>query len=285
MRVCLIHYEPPHKTIKTLTESVCFYVDATGEMHADEAHRTETQDVFKLCTLDYVVEKGERAMILDVRCVYVHNEFEETFFWDVEDVFERKEEPAAAEKSQHPDVTGKMCIAIPGARYKGIVPEEARSIYKPRHAYLDIPLLSYVGLESHILGASSTCISQQGTQHEYQAFNATDPLLVFLLQHKNRFDEVNASDIKSVTAQNQHVYYLVKRHLVKRVQSFFKTLYSLIHYTQRPVLEFRWRSKPCFEPQHQQIRGRFIHAMIQVDYLVLHSQVLKYKVHGEQLNV
>jgi hypothetical protein len=300
----MVHFEHPKKTIKNITESISFFVQPDGTLCVDEMHRGSTPDTFKLCTLDYDPQgKGERAVLLELRCSYVHNEFDEPFFWDVEGMFSASlpspsggdsDSPAprsGAGESHHPDHTGKTCVVIPGERYQGPIPESNRTVYKPRLKHLDINLLSYVGLETQILNANSTCISEQGTLHEYHAFNQTDPFLVFLLQHKNRFDEVNAADIKMVIGANsKHAYYLVKRPLVKRVQSFFKTLYSLILYTQRPAIEFRWRAKPCCSPRPEAggsntPRGRFVTAIIQADYVVLSPEMLTYKAQGEKLDI
>lgn len=287
----MVHFEHPPKNIKTVTEALSFFVQPSGALVVDAAHATDEEGVFKLCTLDYDhVNKGDRALILELRCAYVHNEFEESFFWDVEDMFEATTQ---SESAKHPDVTGKTCVVIPGARYVGPIPECNRVVYKPRLKHLDINLLPYVGLETHILNGNSTCISSEGTRYEYHAYNTTDPFMVFLLQHKHRFDEVNASDIKMVRSVDppaggggvHHTYYLVKRPLVKRVQSFFKTLYSFILYTKRPELRFRWRFPPPPAAGEENRGGRFITVIIQVDYLVLSPEVLKYKSSSEPLSI
>jgi len=256
----LVHFEHPPKTMKTKTESILFYSNKSDDLHKME----DKQDCFKLCTLDFDPSKGERAVILKINILYSHNEYDETFFWNTS--LKNKEEEES---------TNKICIVIPGNQFKGAISVEDRLVYEPKLVHLGIPILSFIGIEGHIMNARSTCITSQGIAHDYQAFHQTDPLLVFLLEHKHHFDEVNAQDIKKAGEQ----IYLVKRHLVKRIQAFFKnSVYSLIKYVDHPVIEFQWKNEP-------EKKDAFVSAVIQVDYVVLSPELIKYKTQGTKLDI
>lgn len=271
----LCHFEQPPKVIKTTTESLCFFVEG-DKIHVDQSHK-ETEGSFKLCTLDFDPSKNEKAVILKVALLYSHNEREEPVVWKVNSLFKTEEEEEEdGRKSIHPDATGKITIVLPGMKFKGPLEENDRLIYEPKLVHLDIPILPYIGMEHYILGARSTCVTQQGIAYEYQAFLDTDPFMVFLLQHKNHFDEVNAYDIKMGGGR----VYLVKRSLVKRIQQFFKNaIFPLIRYVEDPIIYFKWNN-----PQIEE-KGIFINAMIQVDYVVVSPEIAKYKTQGTLLDI
>jgi hypothetical protein len=243
------------------------------DLKVDESHRIpDKEDAYKLCTLDFDPSRGEKAVILKINILYSHNENDDAFFWEVNLREQTKEEHL----SNHPDSTGKICIVVPGSKYQGLIPVDERLVYEPKLVHLDINILPYVGIEGHILNARSTCITSQGIEHDYQAFHQTDPLLVFLLEYKHHFDEVNARDIKKGAER----MYLVKRHLVKRIQSFFKnSVFSLIKYVEQPVIEFKWKNPPGKDNKG------FVSATIQVDYVVLSPEVIHYKAQGIKLDI
>ena len=271
----LVQFEHPPKVIKSKTESIMFCFQ-NRTLTVDALHKIPDQlSTFKLCTLDFDPSKGEKAVILKINILYTHNEFESAFFWNVS-FQNKKPKEEMIRNDNHPDETGKICIVVPGSTFKGLIPSDQRLVYEPRLVHLDIPILPFIGIENHILKARSTCITSQGIDQEYQAFNQTDPLLVFLLQHKNHFDEVNAQDIKKAGPS----IYLVKRHLTKRIQNFFKnSVCSLIKYVEKPTVEFAW------EYNAEECMQGFVSAIIQVDYVVLSPEVIRYKTTETKLDI
>jgi len=275
----LVHFQHPEKTIKRTTDLISFYIH-NGGINVDKTHKGEGEGLYKLCTLDFDPTKGEKAVILKISLVYTHNETQTPFIWDTEPIFEKdntSETDQSSQSSHHPDTTGTISLVIPGDAFSGPLPNDARLIYEPKMVHLGISLLPYIGLEHHILNARSTCVSQAGLVYEYQAFKGTDPLVVFLLENKSHFDEVNAQDIKKL---DENVY-IIKRPLVKRIQTFFaNTVFSLIKYVSNPTLTFRWRTQP---PPLEQ--DAFVNAMIQIDYVVTSPSVYKYKLHDLQITI
>jgi len=271
-----VHFEHPEKTIKRTTDLISFYIKK-GELNVDKTHIMDTpsqnEGVFKLCRLDFDPNKGEKAVILNISLIYAHNETQEPCIWDTECLFDIGE---PENLSTHPDTTGKISIVIPGNEFTGPLPHDARLVYEPKMVHLGISLLPYIGLEHHILNARSTCVSETGLLYEYQAFKGTDPLVVFLLENKSHFDEVNAQDIRKL---DENIY-VIKRPLVKRIQAFFSnTVFSLIKYVSNPILSFKWRNQPPCE------KDGFINAMIQIDYVVTNPSICKYRLHDKQITL
>lgn len=267
----LVHFEPPPKNIRTTTESLCFFVDDGGKFHSSHKMMDEKEDMFRLCKLDFDPEREEKALILKVQILYSHNDFDDFWTWEVEKMFSASPPPPAG--GMHPDSTGRLKIIVPRS-FKGPLPTEDRLIYEPKLVHLGVSILPYLGLENHILGARSTCLTQAGIAHEYQAFRNNDPFLLFLLEYKDKFDETNARDI---IRYDQIV--LVKRHLVKRVQQFFENaIFPLFRYVSNdPTLVFKWEKRP----QH----SGFVNVVVQVDYVVVTPEIPKYKMHGVVLNI
>lgn len=273
----LVHFEPPPKDIRTTTESLCFFVDEGGKFHSSHSFE-DKEDVFRLCKLDFDPEREEKALILKVQILYSHNDYDE--FWTWEGSFHPPEGGGMNDTStngegggKHPDSTGRLKIIVPRS-FKGPLPTEDRLIYEPKLVHLGVSILPYVGLENHILGARSTCLTQAGIAHEYQAFRNNDPFLLFLLEYKDKFDETNTRDI---IRYDQIV--LVKRHLVKRVQQFFENaIFPLFRYVSNdPTIVFKWEKKPQ--------NSGFVNVVVQVDYVVVTPEIPKYKMHGVVLNI
>jgi hypothetical protein len=277
----LVHFEPPPKTIKTTTESLSFFINNT---HIESTHKIENQeDLFKLCTLEFDPSREEKAFILKVQILYSHNDYDNFWEWEVEKLFDctntssRLQEGIGEEEgSKHPDSTGRLKLVVPGGQFKGCIEPADRLVYEPKVVHLDVSILHYVGLEHHILGARSTCLTHAGIAHEYVAFANTDPFIVFLLEYKHKFDETNAHDIKRY--ENNVI---VKRHLVKRVQKFFQdAMFPLFHYVAKDsTIVFRWPKE-----KRPQTRG-FINVLIQVDYIVVTPEIPKYKLQGTTIKI
>jgi hypothetical protein len=280
----LNHFERPNKTIRSTTESICFFFDTNGEIHS--THKTIGEEcLFRLATLDFDPSREEKALILSVKMLYSHNDYDGVWTWEVEKLFDQKkeeeEETKETQKQQqhhhHPDSTGKLRLVIPGCEFKGVLKPSDSLVYEPKLVHLGTPVLLYAGLENHILGARSTCVTPAGICYDYQAFCNNDPFIVFLLENKDKFDEINAQDIK----QGENKTILVKRPLVKRVQQFFQNaLFPLFRYvSQNTVITFEWPKE-----QWPKTSG-FINVIIQVDYLVITPQIPKYKTHEIILNL
>lgn len=275
----LNHFERPNKTIRSTTESICLFFDTNGELHS--THKTK-DSLFRLATLDFDPSREEKALILSVKMLYSHNDYNDVWTWEVEKLFDQKKEEEEEEKKKekgkyHPDFTGKLRLVIPGCEFKGVLKPEDNLVYEPKLVHLGTPILLYAGLENHILGARSTCITPAGIFYDYQAFCNNDPFIVFLLENKDKFDEINAQDIK----QGNHKTILVKRPLVRRVQQFFQNaLFPLFRYVSKnTVITFEWPKE-----QWPKTSG-FINVIIQVDYLVITPQIPKYKTHETTLNI
>ena len=274
----LVHFEPPPKTIKTTTESLSFFINNQGETHSTHSIKGQ-EDLFKLCTLEFDPSREEKAFILKVQILYSHNDYDEFWEWEVEKLFDYNGGGEGVEEdgsSKHPDSTGRLKLIVPGGKYKGCIDPADRLVYEPKLVHLGVSVFPYVGLEHHILGARSTCLTHAGIAHEYVAFSITDPFLVFFLEYKHKFDETNAHDIKRYEKN-----VLVKRHLVKRVQQFFQNaMFPLFNYVAKDsTLVFKWPKE-----KRPQTSG-FINAMIQVDYIVITPEIPKYKVQGTTLKL
>ena len=270
----LVHFEPPPKNICTTTESLCFFINDQGQLFS--THK-EGEDLFKLCKLDFDPSKEEKALILKVQILYSHNDYEDFWTWEVDKLFDPKEEGVQLPPGGvHPDSTGRLKVIVPGSSFRGPLAPEDRLVYEPKLVHLGVSILPYVGLENHILGARSTCLTQEGIAYEYQAFKSNDPFLLFLLENKDKFDETNSHDIKRY---NDIV--LVKRHLVKRVQQFFgNAVFPLFRYVSAsPTLVFRW------DKEKRPKKSGFVNVIVQVDYVVITPEIPKYKMHGVVLTI
>lgn len=277
----LNHFERPNKTIRSTTESICFFFDTKGELYSTHRKIGENKDSsFRLATLDFDPSREEKALILSVKMLYSHNDYDDVWTWEVEKLFDQKkeeEEETKETQKHHPDSTGKLRLVIPGCEFKGVLKPSDSLVYEPKLVHLGTPVLLYAGLENHILGARSTCVTPAGICYDYQAFCNNDPFIVFLLENKDKFDEINAQDIK----QGENKTILVKRPLVRRVQQFFQNaLFPLFRYvSQTPVITFEWPKE-----QWPKTSG-FINVIMQVDYLVITPQIPKYKTHEITLNL
>ena len=89
--------------------------------------------------------------------------------------------------------------------------------------------MHYVGLEERIMSETRTWVGTTHANSTVRVFERTDPLLVFMLQHRHLFSELSADDmqIRSTEAGT----YFVKETLVQRVQQFFRSqVLPLIQY-------------------------------------------------------
>lgn len=263
----LTTFEAPRKTIRSVTDVIIF-VKKDGALVPDGHH-----DDLLACALD--LGQHEKAIILKVSLLYAHNESKESFTCTLGPIFDA--EPSM-EGNQHPDTTGLIKFTIPGRNWSGVIKSDSSVIYQPNVTNLDqdIHIYQYAGMERSILEARSTAVGVTGLAYDVQLFNVTDPLFVFLMQHKDRFPELHAEDIKKRTDS----MYSVKKTLVRRVQQFFENaIFTKIKYTTKEGL--------CFnipEPtKHIDTVPDIIMIQLQVDYMVISPQIFTYNTQDVQL--
>jgi len=269
----LIQYSSCQKDIRTTTDMIIVSKDTT----IDKRHQTEIPGMYQMCALK--LKPLERALILKLSILYTHNDCEEPIVFHVENLF-----PSINDGDcNHPDQTGEIDIVIPGAHHAGPVPPSDRLLYEPNFVNLGdgFHALQYAGIENHIMNARSTCVTNAGSytfatnmdsQQEYVAFMYNDPLVVFLMAHKQHFAELKSNDIHIT----DDIIYLIRKSLVERVQQFFKNaVFPLLHYTETPAVYFRLKNDMC--------EGA-VSFMLQLDYVVISPGIESYHAIGIKLN-
>ncbi len=250
----LIHYEEPSKEVRTVTDCIVFVngIADTGHAASNAAH-------FKLCTITPLGDDDE-IIILDVKVMYTHSDYTTSYTLETLPMWK------ASKGEHHPDLKGGVfSIPIPGDAFRGPIPPDSRLLYQPRFKQTrgdGVPILQYVGFEDRITGGHSTVVtSSTGNHGTHQPFNQTDPLLVFLLQNKHRFNTTRPSDIHKHEPTGT---YLVHNSLVTNIKSFFvEQIFPLIHYTKIPHLTLQW--KDGIGPTDPGI----IMCMVTLDYMVI----------------
>ena len=290
--VQLVQYEEVRKKIKTATDCIVFQ-HVNGSFEADVQHSIkDNPDVFRICILNLKPE--ERALITKVSLLYTHNDLEDTATFDVDPLFESSPfSPlrSTAHSGSHPDEEGgRSVIVVPGNYHRGVVDGEYRAVYEPMLVHLGINILQYAGMESHIINARSSYIGPAGLMNgPGMFFLATDPLLVFLLNHKHHFKNIDPEHIRCVPSEcGSHggvPVYVVHKELVARVQSFFQTsIFPLLNYTNTDAIQFRWSKDGC--PQVQDNTHPVIMMMMSVDYITMSTTALtKFESISTQLNI
>lgn len=284
-------YTGPTKDIRTVTDQIHFTVHGRGDvvrLEPDERHATaaDTPNVFTVCPFGLMGD--EAALVMSIKLLYVHNDFEEDLSFEVDLGFGP---PRNGEDSAllHPDASGRAILFIPGRAHDGPVPVAHRLVYEPNLFNLGINILQYVGAESHLLCTRSTGVSDRGTRYDYQTFSYTDPLVVFLMENKGHFDELRSDDIyvtRGAGPNGGGDMYTIRTELVLRIQQFFRdAVFPQIRYTRAPALLLRWKKKPSNPPPPDGPQP-VLSFMVQMDYLVVsQKQPLKYQVTGIRLNV
>lgn len=257
----LIQHVPPTKVVRNSTDLVCLSPEGDG-LIADERHRTETTGIFQMCPIS--LKPGDRAIILKISELYTHSDLEVPILLETQPLFEKQQETG------HPDYTGSVLLPIPGTRPAGVIPKEARVLYEPNLINAGIPVLQYAGMENAILEARSSCLTSNMEHHEtsHMAFLQTDPLVAFLLAHKQHFKGIDSDEIRLTGASTDQPVYLIKHRLVERIQKFFSNhIFPLFHYTQEQKLLWKMPTHVVAKPSDR------IMILISVDYMVVTPSV------------
>lgn len=263
----LTHIEWREKEIRTVTDAIIFHKNSAGVMIPDARHSDNC-----ICPLT-LKDHSQRVIIIKMELLYTHNECDTQFLADIGPVFHAENTQS---EHAHPDKTGVIRFMIPGKRCCGVIDPGMRIIYQPNLVNLGINLLQYAGMENSILEARSTAISQKGILNSgYMAFMLTDPLLGFLLTHKQHFTALHAKDI---IKQDDGIY-LVRTPLVTQVQEFFRdTVFPHIKYAMVTSLPLK-----CHFLGHQVPDTLML--MVSTDYMVISPQIPTYKTSDIKLNI
>lgn len=267
VRHFLTQIEWREKEIRTITDVIIYHKNAAGLMVPDALHSNNC-----ICPLN-LKDHQQRAIIVKMELLYTHNECDTQFLVDVGPVFEGDNTHLEA---AHPDKTGIIRFMIPGKRSHGVIDPGMRIIYQPNLVNLGINLLQYAGMENAILEARSTVVSHNGILNSgYMAFMLTDPLIGFLLTHKQHFTALHARDI---IKQNDGIY-LVRTPLVIQVQDFFRdTIFPHLKYTTVKNLPLK-----CHFLGHQCPDTLMV--MVSTDYMIVSPQIPTYKTKDIKLNI
>jgi hypothetical protein len=191
--------DPPPKRLNTITDAILL-----NDGICDPRHKLDDGDAgFKICLFPPSI-RDERRLVTKIQLLYAHSDCKQTLRFTLH----------AGDKK-----LGR--IVVPAGYAGPIAPETgARIVYEPRFVHLNkLPIMHYVGMEDRIMSQTRTWIGTAGVASEYRAFDATDPLLVFMLQHRHLFDELSADDMR--ISQQLNGMYMVRETLVQRVQKFF----------------------------------------------------------------
>lgn len=246
--VFLTKYNHPTRQVVTVVDTVVFTV-IQNRLVPDERHRVLGSDhLIQVCPLK--LKPHERAIVTSFETMHALNDFRVPLEFRVEPMFEPHPDAVYIPEDsvvdddngqKHPDETGTSKFQIPECGRDGLIHPDSRSIYTPRYMDLGFNVPAYAGMESHILDANSTSITEKGIDSSFAVFANNDPFMVFVLENRNKFKDLRDNDI---IASKTDGIYLVKRAFVNRVQSFFKsTLFPLFHYTTNDAIRFAWTTK------------------------------------------
>ncbi len=247
----LVKYEIEERVIKTLTDVIIFSV-SDGKLVSDYAHASGVN--FKLFHLG--LKQQEKAFILKIKTLYTHNDLLEPILL----------------KCALPG--GDNCtIVIPGNGFRGVVDPTSSLVYEPNVINLGIDLFYYVGMENHITNKKSTCVTPEGIDKKsYDAFRFTDPLVVFVLQYRHKFEELRSDDI--IQLKEDASIYLVKKSLVERIQRLFQNAVFPL---------FKYKTDNSFELKADQLETKgvgFVMVQVQMDYILVSPRILNYETEG-----
>lgn len=255
----LVEYVEPYKEIKTITDLVVLKPDAANHncLVPDRRHRTDVVGEFATCATE--LGDQDQIVILGVHLLHTLTDFD------------------APMRFKHAEIV----LNIPGNQLNARIPAEDGLLYQPNMMNLGISLLPYIGLESHILQARSTCVTPHGIDREFVAFKSSDAFIVFLLHNKNHFDLLHADDIK--TSADGHIYF-VRSPLVQRVQKFFtNVVFPHIKYTSaaeaRKGLCFGWQSDAVFAARSDMVCA----FQIQMEYIHLSPRTPAYSINKRHI--
>ena len=236
----IIKYTAPQKQTKTVEDVICFHLLKSDDqtLHIDGRHPNGGR------VLDLHLAPGDRAIILSVDLTYYTNDTQ----CPIEMVLDLKfaSVPPPAEGGfggKHPDSTGLVRFIL-NPSHPGRVAKEDQRLYEPNFLNLGVNLLPFAGLEHAIMNPRSWQVNQQSnaSQEEplFEMFTRTDPLIVFIDEHRQHFSAwLKQSDI---TMTKDQMHYMVQRDALKRIRQFFKdAVFPLFHYT-RGGFSLKWKT-------------------------------------------
>lgn len=261
--VYLIKSELDQRVIKRKTDSIIFHLDETGLLNSDNTHFDKQTRQFKL--FDLGLKLHEKAFILNIKTLYSHNDYAESFVFEL---------------NMLQDSDESCVVVIPGECYKGPVDPTFSMLYEPNIINMNINMFPYIGVEHFILNKRSICITPEGTDvKSYEAFYFTDPLVVFLLNYRHKFETLRSDDI-SQSKEDPRIY-LVKKSLVEDVRRIFKNaVFPNFKYKTDNHFTLTLKSpKNILNVQ----KNKFIMIMVQVEYMIISPQLLGYEADGIKL--
>jgi hypothetical protein len=216
-------YRAPKKETYTVDDIVVMNLtshDGNTVLECDSFHKGGR--IFKNIKL----ENGEKAVITSIKLLWCANGSNREVHFEIHDLFALREGQA----SLHPEVSGVVKLIIP-PRHVGSVPLHAQRVFQANFLNIEnVTLLHYLGMEDAILNARSSVIPpdmnafDSSTHHpNFQIFCRTDPLLVFILDHKKLWkgdQSIRPQDI--VQCKSNPKYYRVSKRVVKQAQHDFR---------------------------------------------------------------
>ena len=257
----LIKYDLEDRIILTKTDAIILHVsEKTGLLTPDYAHSGGGEGTIRLFNLG--LKSHEKAFILNIRTIYTHNDFMESVLLEC------------------PLFPLESCtLVVPGNGFRGVVDPSSNLVYEPNMLNLGINLFPYIGMEQHILNKKSTCVTPEGIDSKsYDAFKFTDPLVVFLLQYRHKFDTLKSDDI--VQFKDDNSIYLIKKSLVERVQQLFKNaIFPLFQYKTDNEFELKVKEPGVAKG----LPNMFVMVQVQIDYIKIAPRMANYEVDGIKL--
>lgn len=229
-RIVLHQYRAPHKETRTYEDIVVMNLSGNEMLECDSNHKGGR--IFK----DLKLERGERAVITSLKMTWCANGTNREVHLEVQDMFA----PREGKSLNHPEVSGIIRLIVP-ANHVGPVPKQAQKVYYANFLNVEgVTLVHYLGMEHSILNARSSAIASAEvrgiscTETAFQVFFYTDPLLVFILDHKKLLwkgsKQIKPHDI--VQCKENPKYYKVSTRIVEEAQQNFKqNIFPLFCYT------------------------------------------------------
>lgn len=274
----LHQYVAPHKETRTLKDVITLNVHQDGNVSFDGFHKGGR--VFE----KLVLKPGERAIVLSLKMLYCQNGSAQEVVLHLKDLFGTR--PG---KSGHPEVSGVIHVRIPGG-FCGSVPASSQMLYEANFLNLGTPIIHYAGMEDAILSARSSAItpdsqslSSDANGVDFQIFQATDPLMVFILRHMPQWSKrykIQPHDVMQCKGDASH-FYKVKRHVVERATLFFKeTVFPLFCYTQRCHTPTISLAEPCLKQELLQVDSGLAVVLVELEleYVFIQAGISKFAI-------
>jgi len=289
----IVHqYKAPEKESRKIEDIVVMnLVSHNGKtvLECDSFHKGGR--IFKSLSL----QEGEKAVITSIRLLWSANGSNREVNFEIQDLFTTRE----GNSKDHPEVSGVVKLLIP-PRHHGPVPKSAQLIYQANFLNVQgVTLVHYLGMEDSILNARSSVVDADlesfaaGTRPDFQVFYITDPLLVFILDHKKLWKgekTIRPQDI--MQCKNNPKYYKVSKRVVEQAQHDFR--YSVFvnfcytHYSHKMHLVWdpQMEGPPEYPPhmverkeEEEQINGMgMIVFRMELEYIVIKNKLQMFSV-------